>query len=86
MNEVGIVMQHQTIIGLLLMCQKEDYLLRVILEQGAMMMSVAECHKLTMSMTGALGQNGVRSQHATQNGRNLRLRNCLFLKFPILYF
>ena len=68
------------------MCQKEDYLLRAILEHGAMMMSVAECHKLTMSMIGDLGQNGVRFQHTTQNGRNLRLRNCLFLKFPILYF
>ena len=68
------------------MCQKEDYLLRVILEHGTMMMSVAEYHKMTMSMIGDLGQNGVRFQHTTQNGRNLRLRNCLFLKFPILYF
>ena len=37
-----------------MMCHKEDYLLTVILEHGAMMMSVAECHKLTMLMIGYL--------------------------------
>ena len=69
-----------------MMCQKEDYLLRVMVKHGAMMMSVAECHELTMSMIGDLRQNGVRFQQPTQNGKNLTFRNCLFLKFPISYF
>jgi hypothetical protein len=38
-----------------------------------------------LHVLGGVGQDGVRVHHILRTARNLKLMNCLFLEFSILY-
>ena len=67
MNEASTVIQGQAATDLLMLHQKEDYLLRVILNNRVMMMSKVGCLEQRMSMEIPDRVGCMRYYHATQN-------------------
>ena len=65
MNDVGTMMECQAAVNLLMLHQKEDYMLRVILNNRVMMMSKVGCLEQRMSMEIP---DRVGYYHAIQNG------------------
>ena len=76
-------------IDLLTVGQQEEYLLRVILDPGAMtmMLDVRSGPSGWWGFRAGWTRMALKCHHTNQNGaHNLKLLNCLFLEFLLKYF